>query len=168
MIWCEHFVCCTCVVLGILVEPSVCFILCLFCASLPWTGCCGHLGRLAHWSHTEDEFDEESVRWVFAWEKHSICWFILWWHGLTGWPRGTHTHLWTLSPGFESLPSYKLSSRCFISKVIHQYVCCPSDRCWTGVPSASIPWWTLKIPSCSVWRVCELSPAPWTNCKFLP
>jgi len=37
-----------------------------------------------------------------------------------------------------------------------------------GVPFASISWWTLKISWCLLGRVGEVSPAPWSNSKFLP
>ena len=37
-----------------------------------------------------------------------------------------------------------------------------------GVPSADISWWTLKIRRCPSRKVDELSPALWTNYKFLP
>ena len=41
---------------------------------------------------------------------------------LAGWPRGMHTHLSAVLPGFESQPSYKLSFQRFTSRVIHQCV----------------------------------------------
>ena len=47
--------------------------------------------------------------------------------GWQGWPWGMHTRLEAVLPGFESWPSYKLSSQCFTGRVIHQCVCCPSD-----------------------------------------
>jgi len=46
---------------------------------------------------------------------------------LTGWPWGAHTCLYVVWPDFESRPSDKLSSLCFVGGVIHQCVCPPSD-----------------------------------------
>jgi len=37
-----------------------------------------------------------------------------------------------------------------------------------GILSASISWWTLKIPRCHLQRVGDLSLAPRPNSKFLP
>ena len=45
--------------------------------------------------------------------------------GPAGWSRGSHTRLEAVSPGFESRPTYKLSSQCLTGRVIHQR-CVPS------------------------------------------
>ena len=50
------------------------------------------------------------------------------------------------SPGFESRHSDKLSSRCFTGRVNPQVCAVPRMDVKLGVLSASICWWTLKIP----------------------
>ena len=92
-------------------------------------------------------------------------WHLLVKTGLTGWLRGMHTRLWALLPGFESQPSYKLSSWCFMDRAIN--VCAIP---WMDVKllflSASICWWMLKISWCPSQRGGELLLAPWANCNF--
>ena len=68
--------------------------------------------------------------------------------------------------GYETIVM-SLSVCHFTGRVIHQ---CVSFLGWTlnwAVPSASISWWTLKIPQCPSWKVGKLLLAPWPNSKFL-
>ena len=64
--------------------------------------------------------------------------------GPTGWPRGMHTCLRAVWPGFESQPSYKLSYWWFIN-----VFAVPRMNVKTGIMSASIRWWMLKDPMVS-------------------
>ena len=50
-----------------------------------------------------------------------------------------HTRLSAVEPGFESRPSYKLSTQCFTCRVINQYVCRPLEGRSTGRPVAHSP-----------------------------
>ena len=80
---------------------------------------------------------------------------------LARWPiwRNAHTPLSAVYPGFESRPSYKLSSRCFTGRVIHS-MCVPSLGWTVHCVSSLLALVDVKDPTGSFAKVGELSLAP--------
>ena len=102
-------------------------------------------------------------KWDLCTKEPYIC--IAWWHG-AGREASRYTHsLEAVLPGFDSPPSYKLSSRCFTGRVIHQCVCCPSDKCETANPVCRRYLVDVKDPMVSFtksWQACQ-QPSQLTN-----
>ena len=122
-----------------------------------------------------------------SWESSRRMSSIEWLGWITSTPGAMHTLLWAVWSGFESRPSYKLSSWGFTGRAIHHCVRRPSDRRSAGCPVHRQNLVDVKDPGTFIWilfscgllssiedlrhmlkTVAHCVVVPWPNSTFLP